>query len=186
MAIARRGLTLEDFLALPEEKPALEYVDGVVTQKVAPLYEHSVLQRQLMLQLESQLAPLRLGHVCPELRVSFGGRSHVPDLTVYRRERLPRRTRGRRIGELLVAPDLAIEIISPGQSPTTLAEQCQWYVDHWVKVALLVEDRRERIRVFRPAAPPTVHLRGDTIALDEIAPALRLVLDDVFAALDDD
>jgi Uma2 family endonuclease len=186
MAIARRGLTLEDFLALPEEKPALEYVDGVVMQKVAPLYEHSVLQRQLMLQLESQLAPRRLGHVFPELRVSFGGRSHVPDLTVYRHERLPRRTPGRRIGELFIPPDLAIEIISPGQSPTKLAQQCQWYVDNGVKVALLVEDRRERIRVFRAGVPPAVQRRGDTIALDEIVPGLRLVVDDVFAALDDD
>ena len=37
MAITRHGLTLEDFLRLPEEKPALEYeADGTVTQKVAP------------------------------------------------------------------------------------------------------------------------------------------------------
>ncbi len=183
MAIARRGLTLEEFLALPEEKPALEYVDGMVTQKVAPLYEHSVLQRQLTLQLESQLAPRRLGHVLPELRVSFAGRSHVPDLCVYRRDRIPRRTRGRRIGELLIPPDLAIEIISSGQSRTKLAEQCQWYVDHGVTAALLVQDRDESIRVFRANAPAVVQRRGDTIKLDDVVPGLRLIVDDVFAAL---
>jgi Uma2 family endonuclease len=185
MAIARQGLTLAEFLALPEQKPALEYVDGVVTQKVAPLYEHSVLQRELTLQLERQLAPRRLGHVLPELRVSFGGRSHVPDLSMYRRERLPPRTRGRRVGELLVPPDLAIEIISPGQSRTEMIGLCQWYVNHGVKVALLVEDRTERIRVFRESAPVVVQRRGDIIALDEVAPGLRLVVDEVFAALDD-
>ena len=31
MAIVQTGLTLEEFLQLPEEKPALEYLDGVVT-----------------------------------------------------------------------------------------------------------------------------------------------------------
>lgn len=30
MAVTRQGLTLEEFLALPEEKPALEYFEGQV------------------------------------------------------------------------------------------------------------------------------------------------------------
>src|SRR4051794_26228325 len=34
-------MTLEEFLALPEEKPALEYVDGVVRQKVAAKPVHA-------------------------------------------------------------------------------------------------------------------------------------------------
>ena len=41
MTLAREGLTLEAFLALPEEKPALEYIDGTVRQKVAPRPAHS-------------------------------------------------------------------------------------------------------------------------------------------------
>ncbi len=57
MALTRAGLTLEEFLVLPEEKPALEYVDGVVTQKVALLYEHSSLRGQLMWHLDQQLWP---------------------------------------------------------------------------------------------------------------------------------
>ena len=44
MAVTRRGLTLEEFLALPEEKPALEYFNGEVTQKVSPLLRHARLQ----------------------------------------------------------------------------------------------------------------------------------------------
>jgi hypothetical protein len=36
MAITQRRLTLEEFLKLPEEKPYLELIDGVVRQKVAP------------------------------------------------------------------------------------------------------------------------------------------------------
>ena len=44
MAITDRRLTLEEFLALPEEKPALEYADGEVTQKVSPKARHGRLQ----------------------------------------------------------------------------------------------------------------------------------------------
>ena len=70
MAIAREGLTLEEFLALPEEKPALEYCAGVVTQKVAPLYEHSVLQGEIMFALMQQLRPHDLAEALPELRTT--------------------------------------------------------------------------------------------------------------------
>ncbi len=43
MAISQR-LTLDEFLRLPEEEPALELIDGRITQKVAPQGEHSVLK----------------------------------------------------------------------------------------------------------------------------------------------
>src|SRR5205823_5058350 len=44
MAIARRRMTLEQFLALDEQEPALEYVDGVVTQKLSPKFRHGLVQ----------------------------------------------------------------------------------------------------------------------------------------------
>lgn len=47
MATVQTGLTLEEFLKLPEEKPALEYLDGVVTRKMAPTGPHGELQAEL-------------------------------------------------------------------------------------------------------------------------------------------
>jgi Uma2 family endonuclease len=44
MAVASSRLTLDEFLKLPEEEPALEYVNGVVSQKVSPKGRHSSLQ----------------------------------------------------------------------------------------------------------------------------------------------
>src|SRR5437588_10791606 len=44
MAIEEKTLSLERFLQLPEEEPALEYVDGGVSQKVSPQVWHSRLQ----------------------------------------------------------------------------------------------------------------------------------------------
>ncbi len=186
MAITREGLTLEEFLALPEEKPALEYADGVVTQKVAPQYEHSLLQARLLLLLEQRLGPARLARALPELRTTYAGRSTVPDLVVFRRERLPRRTRGARVGDVRVPPDLAIEIISPGEPFDQLAAKCAWYVAHGVAVALLVDDRAETVHVFRPGAPSQAVRRGERIALDAVAPGLALDPAEVFAVLDSD
>src|SRR3712207_5566015 len=89
MAIAWQGLTLAEFLKLPEEKPALQYRHGMVTQKVAPKGKHSVLQDELDWYLNQRVRPRKLARVFPELRATFGGASHVPDISVYRWERVP-------------------------------------------------------------------------------------------------
>src|SRR3982751_388233 len=130
MTIAHVGLTLEEFLALPEEKPALEYIDGVVVQKMAPQYEHSAVQSALLLLLAPQLAVGQRGRALTEFRFVIGARAYVPELVVYRRGRLPARPPSGRMGEVRVPPDLAIEILSPGQSATALAERCAFYVEH--------------------------------------------------------
>jgi Uma2 family endonuclease len=186
MAIVRQGLTLEEFLALPEEKPALEYCEGVVTQKVAPSYEHSALQSQIIWELRWQLDARGIAVVLPELRSVYPERAYVPDVAVYRRERLPRRLPRQRIGELRIPPDLAVEIISPGQTLHELQAKCSRYVDLGVQVALLVDDRDETIRAFRPNTRPTIHHRGQRVALDEVAPGLHLDVDRIFDALDTD
>ena len=184
MAIARQGLTLEEFLALPEEKPALELHEGVVSQKVAPKPEHSALQVGLAIHLDRRLRPQKRARVFTELRTSYASASHVPDLAVYRWERVPREASQRLASEARTPPDLAVEILSPGQSLRDLVDICQWYVDHGVPVALLVDPRDRSIRVFRPNTPPRIYRGRDAIDLREITPRLRLVPDVVFSALD--
>ena len=94
MAISQQPLTLEEFLKLPEKKPALEFEDGVVTQKVAPKGRHSALQFDLAERFNHFARPLRLARAFPELRTTFGGVSRVPDVAVYRWERIPRDAAG--------------------------------------------------------------------------------------------
>jgi Uma2 family endonuclease len=186
MALTRRELTLDEFLELPEEKPALEYVDGVVRQKVAPKPRHSALQVWFTTWLQSRLGPAKQARVFTELRTTYAGTSRVPDLAVYRWERVPRDAARRLAPEALTPPDLAIEIRSPGQSIRDLTRTCEWYVEHGVQIALLVDDADASIRVFRPNAPASVFRLGDQVDLGEIAAGLRLAVDEVFEALDAD
>jgi len=52
MTVTLPALTLEQFWALPEEKPSLEYLDGAVTQKVSSKARHSALQAALIKLLD--------------------------------------------------------------------------------------------------------------------------------------
>ena len=84
------GLTLAEFLRLPEEKPALEFQDGMVTQKVSPQGQHGWLQGKLAELFNHFAEPLRLARAFTETRVTFDGASLVPDVVVYRWDRIPR------------------------------------------------------------------------------------------------
>ena len=66
-------MTLDEFLALPEEEPALEFgPDGRVTQKVSPKGKHSTLQGEFIELINGFARARRLALAFPELRTVFG------------------------------------------------------------------------------------------------------------------
>jgi Uma2 family endonuclease len=183
MAISQRRMTLEEFLKLPEEKPALELIGGEVRQKVSPKGPHGTLQTEVALLIDGHARPRRSGRVFTETRATFGGESHVPDLIYYSWDRVPRTPEGRIADDFLTPPDVAIEITSPGQSISELERLCRWYVEHGVRVALLTHPRRETVTLFRAGSEP-IRLAGDqAIELDDILPGLVLTPRQVFGAL---
>ena len=183
MALAQRGLSLEQFLALPEEKPALEYAEGKVTQKVSPKAKHSRLQLKFAEQLDKAGQEGRLSLAFPELRTTFGGASRVPDISVYRRERVPVDTAGELEDNFREPPDIAVEIVSPEQSVNALVRRCLWYVANGVAIALLVDPADESVLAFRPGQPAMAWHAQDRIDVSDVLPALQLTVDELFASV---
>ena len=186
MAIASGELTLGQFLALPETKPALEYeAGGVVRQKVAPRPRHSRLQAMLTQWFTAFAEPRSLAMALPELRTTFAGASYVPDVAVFTWDRLPLDPSGELAEECREPPDVAIEIVSPGESATTLLRRCQWYVAHGVRLAVLIDPRPRgtRVRVVRAGAEPVVLDPDGAIDFDEVVPGFRIAVAALFATL---
>lgn len=183
MAIPERSITLEQFLKLPEEKPALEYEGGTVTQKVSPRGPHGRLQFWLARLVDSPDISARRAAAFTETRITFGGNSFVPDLIVYRWERIPREANGRIAENFATPPDLAVEILSPGQSVREQERRCRWYVDNGVRMALFINPRTESITLFQPDREPVLLAGDDLIDLDPVLPGLRLTVREVFAAI---
>ena len=183
MAIARRRLTLEEFLELPEEKPALEYHGGVVTRKMSPQSHHGGLQLQFGMIVERFAAPKKLARAYVETRVTFGGASFVPDVIVVRWERIPRDARGWPERRFLFAPDIAVEILSPGQSIRSQVERCRWYVENGVQIALFVNPDDESVRRFRPGEPERLLRGADRIDLGPVLPGFELTVQELFDSI---
>jgi Uma2 family endonuclease len=179
-------MTLEAFLELPEEKPALELEpDGTVVQKVSPKGRHSALQSYFLEEINGFARRQRLAMAFPELRTIFGGAAYVPDVSVYHWERIPRDGSGEVADDFLEPPDIAIEIASPGQSVNSLVRRSVWYVENGVRVALVVDPEDESILLFRSATPPRVVEGENPIDLLDVLPGFELTAAQVFASLRD-
>jgi Uma2 family endonuclease len=76
------AVSLEDFLKLPETKPASEYIDDRIIQKTMPKARHSRLQAKLTSAINEVTESKRIAYTFPELRCTFGDRSTVPDIAV--------------------------------------------------------------------------------------------------------
>ena len=106
------SLTLEKFLNLPETKPASEYIDGEIIQKPMPKTRHSRLQGKLIDAINEVTEARQIAYAFPELRCTFGGRSIIPDVAVFRWQYIGLDENGEPLDDVLVAPNWTIEILS--------------------------------------------------------------------------
>jgi Uma2 family endonuclease len=88
-AVTTTPLSLEEFLSLPETKPASEYINGQIVQKPMPKGRHSGLQGKFCGVVNQIVEEPKIAYAFPELRCTFGGRSIVPDIAVFQWGRIP-------------------------------------------------------------------------------------------------
>lgn len=183
MALPDRRLALDEFLRLPERKPALEFEEGTVAQKMSPKDKHSALQGGVAALVNSRTRERRVALALVELRTTFAGRSYVPDVAIYQWDRIPRDAAGHIANDFVEPPDASVEIVSPKQSVMALIRKCIWYVEHGVGAALIVDDGDESVLVVRPGVLPRPILGQESVDLDDIIPGLALTAAELFGAL---
>jgi Uma2 family endonuclease len=164
-------MSLEEFLALPETKPASEYIDGKIYQKPMGQGEHSILQTRFSATINQVAEPQKLALAFTELCCTFGGGAVVPDIAVLEWSRIPRKANGRIENRFDLAPDWTIEILSPEQSANRVIRKITFCLSHGTKLGWLVDAEDESVMIFQPNQTPEVKYN------DEILPVLNVLGD---------
>jgi Uma2 family endonuclease len=190
VATQTKSITLEQFLALPETKPASEYIaTGKIVQKPMPQGKHSLLQLELVFFINSILRKAGIAIAFPELRCTFGGRSIVPDVVVLRNENIPKDDDGEVANVVTTAPDWVIEVLSPDQSTTKVIKNILHCLDNGTEVGWLIDPAEKMILVYQPDRQVQVVdlLEVELIvpefarfSLGEAAPTIKLTAGDIF------
>jgi Uma2 family endonuclease len=177
-----KPLTLEAFLELPETEPASEYIDGKVVQKPMPQGEHSSLQGELIIVLNGALRPGSRAY--PELRCTFGGRSTIPDVSVFRSERIPRKASGGIENVFPIAPDWTIEILSPGQDYRKVTKNISHCLDHGCQMGWLIDPGEKTVEVWPQDDRSRILAdQGAIVPVPDWAVGLELTVGEIFGWL---
>lgn len=179
MIPVKNQLTLQEFLALPEGNVTYELVDGEAIAKISPKRFHSKLTGAIFTLL-TQWCQNR-GEVGIEWVITLTRNGQdwvlVPDLLYISYTRLPS---DRILDEACpVAPELAIEIISPEKTFGEMTEKATDYLNAGVSRVWIVDPKAKIITVFYPDAPPQTK-RGETTLADSLLEGLELTTRQVF------
>ncbi|MEB3178567.1 MAG: Uma2 family endonuclease [Nostocaceae cyanobacterium] len=180
----KQVLTLGEFLQLPETKPASEYIDGRIIQKPISQGEHSAIQTELASAINATLKQQRIARAFCELRCTFGGRSIVPDISVFAWDRIKRQENGRVANVFMVAPDWTIEILSPDQSQTKVTKNILHCLKYETQMGWLIDPEEQSVFVYLPDQATSVFDELETyLPVPEFAQDFRLTVRDLFAWL---
>lgn len=166
-------MTPEEYLALPEEKPYLEYVDGVVIQKPMPTDEHADLQMYIAYELESWVRK-NGGKVRAEARAALGDvpNYRLPDISFW--------APGFDHSNDSVPP-LAIEIRSRSQTLAELQAKCRQLLAAGTHECWIVDPVSESLVVMKPGAD-LKRISGSASLASGLAAGFVLSLPALFAA----
>jgi Uma2 family endonuclease len=177
-----RQITLEEFLALPDTKPASEYIDGEIIQKPMPQKQHSIIQKKLLFAIDPILSDAGIGQAFPELRCTFGGRAVVPDVVVFEEANISYDENEDAINVVSIPPDWTIEILSPEQSTTKVLKNINHCLAHGTQMGWLIDpiDRS----VFVISADRTLQIIDEPstiLPVPEFAKSVQLTVEQLFS-----
>lgn len=149
-----------------------------------PQGKQSIIQTELAAAVNAVLKPQRTARAFLKLRCTFGGRSTVPDVSVFTWERIPRDESGEIANTFPIAPDWTIEILSPDQSQTKVTKNILHCLNHGTRMGWLIDPDEQTIFVYLPKQQPQVFDEPEQpLLVPPFAGALNLSVGTVFGWL---
>jgi len=183
---AERRWTYSDLVALPDDQLRHELIDGEHFVSPSPTTTHQEISKRLFLALHAHAERHRLGEVLyAPLDVKLSPWTVlVPDLVFFTAARYADVVNEK---HATAAPDLVVEILSPGTRRRDLGRKREVYDREGVREYWIVDPDARSITALRRPAPDAglTDMRALTLEADDILesplfPGLRIALSGVF------
>ena len=181
-----RPLTAEEFFALPEEiRDRHELVRGRLEEldTVPPGIRHGRVMARIVHVLMQYVEPRGLGMV-------VGGDAGFilerapdtvrgPDVAFMRADRVPPDDELDGFADL--APDLAVEVLSPRDRPGRVRAKVADYLSAGVRLVWVVDPRARTVVVHAPDRPPRRHTTADRLDGGDVLPGFSYSVGELLA-----
>lgn len=184
MGTQARLITIEELAQLPDNGSRYELVQGELIEMSPPGGEHGSIAGRLAYLLGAVVYPQRLGAVIIETGYVLDRNPDIvrsPDVSVLVRERIPDSGIARTFIE--GAPDLAVEIVSPGDTAAEVADKVRDYLTYGVRLVWIVEPKTQTVTVYRPDGTARLLQAAAYHTLDgeDVVPGFATLVADLFA-----
>lgn len=183
-ATTHKRPTIETADALETMEPdgyRYDLIRGVLHQMSPAGARHGELSAELARHLANFVAAGRIGKVYgAETGFRLADDTVLgPDVAFVAMERLP--PLEERDGFLRLAPDLAVEIVSPWDRARYVNDKVMEYLDAGVRLVWVVEPKRRTVTAYGADRIARVLRESDTLEGGDVLPGFRLPLLDLFA-----
>jgi Uma2 family endonuclease len=178
MAIATR-LTAEDLGALPEEQRG-ELIRGEMTPPTPPRGNPQwTIVGRLIGELGRVAKERHLGDVGPSGGFILGRDPDTvlaPDVAFVRAGRLP----ADQTGFMPLAPDLAVDVISPANSAPDMSRRVRLSLDAGVRLVWIVDPYERTVTAYAPDRTARIFVDEETLDGGDVLPGFELPVGQVF------
>ncbi len=185
MTVESQLVSAEQLFELSGEGKHYELVRGEL-EVVAPAgFEHGVLTMEVARHLANYVRERDLGWVCTA-ETGFKLASDpdtvlAPDVAFVSKERLAD-AKGQK-AYLSIAPDLVIEVLSPSDRSTRIAEKVAMWLEHHTSLVIVIDPHLHTATLYYSRTDANILTRTDTLDGGEVVPGWQLSLDMLFSAL---
>jgi len=177
MSTTTRTMSEAELMALPRDGFKREWVDGEIRVRPAG-GPHGWVILQISALLVAHVNAHALGYAFDSSTGCWmpSGNLRVPDLTFVSRERLPE---GIGEGFIRVVPDLAVEVLSPGDSQRGILDKVGEYLAAGVRLIWVFDPRARRAVAHRSLTDVRELGEDDFLEGLDVLPGFRCRLGDI-------
>ena len=163
LAPLETDMTLEDFIKSDLE--GYEYAKGKLIPMAPPTMEHGEISMNLSFLLGLHVRENQLGRVYPaDTDFKLGERLVKPDIAFVSTARLPENRR--QVSP--VAPDLAVEVVSPTDIQYRVIEKAFAYLDAGTRLVWVIEPIGQTVTAYRSKIDIKVLTSEDTLTGEDV------------------
>ena len=184
MTVGTRTMTAEELERMPPDHLRHELVRGELRSMAPSGFEHGAVIIQLTRVLANHVHANRLGIVVGA-ETGFIVRRNPDtvrgaDIAFVTQERIQKH--GIPQGFWEGSPDLAVEVLSPGDTVFEVEEKVADYLGGGCRAVWVLNSRRRTVTVYRPNEEPRVLRDSDVLEGQDVIRGFRHPISDVFLA----
>lgn len=173
-------LTLKDFEQLPDDGRKYELDEGELVSMPPPEERHTETQWRVVSLLNDFAERNKLGKARPEMGFLLStdpASFRIPDVSFIRSSRMRPRDAA---GYFLGAPDLAVEIVSPSQTPAMLLKKVGHLLEAGTHTVWILNPKKNQVHVFEATGAIRVLDHDQILDAPDLLPGFSVAVSTLF------